>query len=119
MDDNEYKRLCAQPDVMHRPDVRASMLRLRRRRPELATLLARILETDAVPRPHPFTGGPDSDYLWLDLQQGDLDDIADAFAGLEIEICQSEDRDTSRGDLSTVARLHDLWRNAQSSRPAV
>ena len=114
MDDAEYARLCAQPDVMRRPALRATHARLRRSHPELAQALEAVLVGRPVPKPVEHDGGPDSDFLFLDLSDEEVDAITEAIGDMEASLAQDEA--TAGTELSTVTTLHDQWLKAESSR---
>jgi hypothetical protein len=115
VDDQEYKRLCAQPDVMKRSEIRATLTRLRRDHGPLAASLERIMSLRALAKPVNFQGSSENDYFYLDLSEDELEDIADALADLERALAMSG---TDASELAFVASLHDKWRDAESSRPA-
>ena len=115
MDDAEYRRLCSAPDVMRRTDIRATASRLRVREPKLARELDRILASDPVPKPLEHDAGPDTDYLWLDLDAEDVEGVHEALRDLESQLVQDPDADQTA--LTWVAELADRWNNAESSRP--
>ena len=116
MDDNEYRRLCSQPDVMRRSDVRATISRLQQSRPDLATRLASLLSSSPVPKPVGHEGGPETDFLWLDLADEDIDEIVSELADLEASLVLDE---APTQQLSDAGTLLDRWNAAESSRPAV
>lgn len=116
VDDQEYKRLCAQPDVMRRADLRATIARLGPQHAELRNALARVLASSPLQKPSGFQGGPENDYFYLDISEQDLFAIADVIADIEISLADSED---GSAELNFVAELHDTWRDKESSRPAV
>ena len=114
MDDEEYRRVCAAPDVLQRPDVRATYVRLRDRAPSLAAELERLLQSAPVPKPREHEGGPETDYLWLDVGPDVLEAIQDELHDQESELAQEPTAD--QRTLAWVAHLADLWNNADSSR---
>ena len=116
MDDNEYRRICAQPDVMRRSDVRATVARLRGVRPDLADRAAHLLGTVPVPKPAAHAGGSETDYLWLDLDPADIQEIVSELFDLETQ--QALD-DAPALQLGATASLLDRWNAAESTRPAV
>jgi hypothetical protein len=116
MDDAEYRRLCAAPDVMKRATLQATVARLRRRDPELADIVARVMTGQTVPRPTLHAGTRDDDFLYLDLEPGEIEAIHDALIDEEVEHAQKE---TLLGDSMAgyVSGLADVWRHAESVRP--
>ena len=114
MDDAEYKRLCAAPDVMSRTDLRATAIRLRDDRPDLAVLIDKVLRSEPVPKPARHTNGSESDFLWLDFSDDDLEAIHDALRDQEIALADDELSPTP--ELSFVAALAGKWNAAESSR---
>ena len=114
MDDAEYKRLCATPDVMSRPDLRATEVRLREAQPHLADEIARLLTTQPVPKPRLHESGPESDFIWLDLRDDDLEAIHDALRDQEVLLV--EKGEPYPPELSFVTSLADKWNAADSSR---
>jgi hypothetical protein len=116
MDENEYRRLCSQPDVMRRSDIRATVSRLQHSCPNLASRLAVVLSSPPVPKPVEHTGGPDTDFLWLDLAEGDIVEIMRELGNLEASLVID---DAPSQQLSDAGTLLDRWNAAESSRPAV
>lgn len=116
MDDQEYKRLCAQPDVMRRAEMRATMTRLKREHAPLAAALERVMGRPALPKPVGFQGSSENDYFYIDLSEDELDAIAEALEDMERSLAASGSDDS---ELAFVATLHDRWRDAESSRPGV
>lgn len=116
MDDREYKRVCAQPDVMRRAAIRATLARLKGRRSDLAMSLASLLGGPAIPKPPGHDSGADTDYLWLDLPSEQIDDIVSELGDLEASLAES---DAPAIEVSSTGTLLDLWNSAESSRPAV
>jgi hypothetical protein len=116
MDENEYRRLCSQPDVMRRSDIRATISRLQPSCPDLATQLAAVLSSPPVPKPVEHTGGPDTDFLWLDLAEEDIEEIMIELGNLEASLATD---DAPSQQLSDAGTLLDRWNAAESSRPAV
>ena len=114
MDDAEYAQRCARPDVMRRGDVRTTQSRLRQGRPDLAVRLERVLGSAAVAKPPRHTGGPESDFLPLDLSVAELEAVADAL--FELEASLVEDEQAAPSAASTAAALHSQWRRAASAR---
>ena len=114
MNDAEYRRLCAAPNVLRRADIRSTVARLREREPRLAEQLTQVLRSSPVPKPAEHQGGPETDYLGLDLSPEDIQSIVDALFDLEAELAQ--DPRTERSDLSSAAALVDLWNGAESTR---
>ena len=114
MDDEEYRRLCAAPDVLRRSEIRATHVRMAKRAPELATELERVLQSSPVPKPSQHEGGTDTDFLWLDLHADVLEAIVEELHDQETELAQEPT--TDRATLGWVAHLADLWAKAESSR---
>jgi hypothetical protein len=115
VDDNEYRQLCDRSDVMRRGDLRATFSRLEYARPDLAARLAALLSGPPVPKPSGHDGGPDTDFLWLDLATGEIEAILEAMAALEAALAESGAPNES---LSSAADLVDIWNGAESSRSA-
>jgi hypothetical protein len=113
MDENEYRRLCSQPDVMRRSDVRATISRLQHRNPDLAARLARLLSSPPVPKPIEHSGGADTEFLWLDLAEADIDEIVTELVDFEASLTVDE---APTQQLSEASALLDLWNEAESSR---
>ena len=116
MDDREYRRLCSQPDVMRRTDIRATISRLQESRPDLASRLSSLLSTSPVPKPLGHEGGADTDFLWLDLAEEEIDEIVRELADLEASLALDE---APVQQLTDAVTLVDRWDAAESSRPAV
>ena len=116
MDDQEYKRLCAQPDVMRRDQIRATAALLREPHPGLAMRVSGLLGAAALPKPQEHSGGAESDFFYIDLDVADLDAIVSALGDLEAQLAESG---APTDQLGWVARLLDRWNDADSSRPAV
>jgi hypothetical protein len=116
MDDAEYRRLCAAPDVMKREHILSTEARLRRTAPHLDDLLVRVLAGDTVPRPQRHDGTRDDDFLYLDLAPEEIEAIHDELRDEETRYAMQE---TMLGDASAgfVSRLADLWLSAESVRP--
>jgi hypothetical protein len=116
MDDAEYRRLCAAPDVMKRADLHATEARLRRTAPVLADLVVQVMAGQSVPKPELHDGTNDDDYLYLDLAPDEIDAIHDALRDEETSHAMQE---TMLGNASAgyVGRIADLWLNAESVRP--
>jgi hypothetical protein len=114
MDDQEYKRLCAQPDVMQRSVIRATIVRLKTAQPELAGVLEHILRASPLPKPLGYSGSSENDFFYLDLSESNLESIQEAIADVEVFLAQSGN---GSSELEFVASLHDKWRAAESSRP--
>jgi hypothetical protein len=113
LDDQEYKRLCAQPDVMRRADIRATAVRLHADQPQLASILEELLQHAPVPKPADFSGGEEADFFYLDLPAFIVEEIAEALADVERAVALANE---GTPELSFVAGLHDRWRAAESSR---
>jgi hypothetical protein len=67
MDDGEYERLCARPDVMRREEIRATVALLRERHNRLAARLSTLLLASPLPKPEGHSGGPgptSSTFIW-------------------------------------------------------
>ena len=116
MDDQEYKRLCAQPDVMRRDQIRATASLLADRHAELAARLSALLNAMPLSKPADHAGGRESDFFYLDLDAADLDDVVSALGDLEAELVESG---APADRLSLVGTLLGRWNEADSSRPAV
>lgn len=114
MDDEEYRRLCAAPDVLRRSVVRATYFRMRDRAPHLAAELERLLESSPVPKPVEHEGGVESDYLWLDVHPDTLEAVEEELHDQETDLAQDPAADSAT--LRWVAHLADLWTKAESSR---
>lgn len=114
MGDAEYRRLCSAPDVMRRADLRATASRLRVPEPRLTREFDRLLGSVPVPKPVEHDGGPDTDYLWLDLDADDVEVVHEALRNLESQLAQDPGADQIA--LMWVADLADRWNNAASSR---
>lgn len=115
LDDNDYRQLCDRPDVMRRGDVRATHSRLELDHPEIAARLSTLLNSVPVPKPPGHDGGPDTDFLWLDLAAEEIDAIVEALVALEAALAESGAPHVA---LSSAADLVDLWNVAVSSRSA-
>lgn len=102
MDDNNYRRLCAQPDVMRRGDIRATITRLATDQSQVAARLTAILSSPPVPKPAADDGGPDTDFLRLDLAAEDIETIVEALGKLEAILASS---DAPSAILSSAADL--------------
>ena len=113
MNDAEYRRLCAQPHVMRRTDIRATLTRLAEPRPELATRLHDLLASPPVPKPRGHDAGPDTDYLMIDLAQDEIEEIVDALGELETALALDEHTDEARA----AGTLLDRWNAAESANP--
>ena len=115
MDESEYKRRCAQPDVMKRADLHASEARLRKTVPALADLLIRVMAGQPVPKPSLHQGARDDDCLYLTLTPDEIEAIHDALRDEEVSYAIQE---TMLGDSSAgyVGRIADLWLKAESVR---
>lgn len=114
MDDEEYRRLCAAPNVMARRDLRATEVRLRGRRPDLADAVAAVLRSVPVAKPPKHDGGVEADYLWIDLAADQIEEIHEALREQETSLVQ--DGEPYQPELSFVADLADRWNEAESSR---
>ena len=114
MDDEEYRRLCAAPDVLRRAEIRATYFRMRDRAPHLAAELERLLQSAPVPKAAEHEGRAETDYLWLDLQPDTLEAIEEELHDQETELAQDPAADGAT--LRWVAHLADLWSAAESSR---
>ena len=116
MDEQEYKRICRQPDVMRRADLRATLRRLQDVRPDLAHELHAVLRASPVPQPVHHDGGRDTEFLWLDLAPKVIEEIVDELAALEADLVTEAQ---GSGVLEAAATLLDRWNAAESSRPAI
>jgi hypothetical protein len=114
MDDTEYRLLCAAPDVLRRTEVRATAAQLRDRAPHLAAELERLLRSTPVPKPREHQGRAEADFLWVDLDPADVEQIREALRDREVELAQDPEADGAT--LSWVAQLADRWNGAESSR---
>jgi hypothetical protein len=114
VDDAEYKRLCAAPDVMSRPDLRATEVRLREEHAHLAEVIATILGSRPLPKPSLHDAGGESDFLFLDLSAVDIEAIHDALRDQEALLV--EGGEPYPPELSFVVTLASKWNNAESSR---
>ena len=115
MDALNYKRLCAQPHVMRRTDIEATIRLLTRDHPELTARLAALLPRAPVPRPAEHAGGSEADYLFLDLDPHDVDALVTAIGAREASL---SDAVTDAEGLSLAGTLLDQWSRAESSRPS-
>ena|SRR5688500_10643274 len=113
MNDAEYRRLCTQPHVMRRTEVRATVMRLAEPRPDLAARLRTLLDSPPIPKPSGHDAGPDSDYLILDLEQDEIEDVVDALGDLESTLALDGHRDQARA----AGTLLDRWNAAESGKP--
>lgn len=100
---------------MKRADIRATASRLRGREPWLTRELDRLLESVPIPKPDLHDAGPDTDYLWLDLDADDVEGVHEALRDLENQLAQDPGADQTA--LTWVADLADRWNDAESSRP--
>ncbi len=116
MDDSDYKRLCAQPDVMRRSEIRAAAILIRPNHPDLASRLTTLLGTPPLPKPSGHQGGPDSDHLHLELDSDELELIVDALGDQEVSLSDAGEPAPS---ISQVGTLLDRSNQADSSRAAV
>ena len=113
MDDREYRRLCSQPDVTARGDLRATAVRLTDRRPDLAAEVQRLLAGSPVPRPSEHEGSRETDYLWLDISDETIEEIVDELGTLEADLVETG---APHRTVSVAAELLDRWNAAESSR---
>jgi hypothetical protein len=101
---------------MRRSDLRATISRLQHGRPDLADRLTMLLSSPPIRKPVEHTGGPDTDFLALDLAEEDIDEIVSELGDLETSLAMD---DAPSQLLSDVGALLDRWNTAESSRPAV
>ena len=116
MDESQYKRLCAQPDVMRRDSIRATAALVRENHAALAARLSALLAASPVPKPAGHSGGPESDFFYLDLDAAGLDEVATALGDLEAKLAETG---APADQISLAATLLDRWSKADRSRPAV
>jgi hypothetical protein len=116
MDEREYRRICSQPDVMRRSDLRATLHRLQGVRPDLTHELHALLRASPVPKPAHHDGGRDTEFLWLDLAPEVIQEIVDELAALEASLVAEGQ---GSGRLEAAATLLDRWNAAESSRPGI
>jgi hypothetical protein len=90
------------------------MTRLAAGCPDLAARSGAVLAGRPVPKPAAHAGGPETDFLPLDLAPGEVAAVAEALADLEIALAQADA--PPPGALSSAAALHDRWRRAESCR---
>jgi hypothetical protein len=67
-----------------------------------------------VPKPPAHHVGSDSDHLWLDLADSEVEAVHEALRDLEAELAQ--DPQAEESSIAWVATLADLWNEAESSR---
>jgi hypothetical protein len=93
-------------------------MRLRTTRPDLAALLEVLLLGAMLPKPAEHTGGPETDFLFLDLSNNEVEEITEAVGNLEVAVAMDTSppsRELAR-EFAAIAALHDQWLRAESSR---
>ena len=111
MDDAEYRRLCSQPDVMRRTEIRATLTRLTKSRPDLAERLEALLQSAPIPKPPGHDAGADTDYLAIHLTEDEIEAIVDALGDLESALALDGHHDQA----SAAGMLLDRWNAAESA----
>lgn len=110
MKDHEYRQLISRPDVMSRRDLEATARELRVEFPVLAARIDDILGGIPVLKPSAHSGGPETDFLYLQLTDAEIEAIYDIICDLEGLWAPSDDSDnTDRTKLNEIAALVDRW----------
>ena len=107
MTNEAYRALCARPDVLPRPVLRATAVRLASAHPELASAVQRLLAGAPVAKPPPHVGGPETDHFSIDLPDDQVDAVAEALFQLETDLAVADE--PPPGALRTAADLADRW----------
>jgi hypothetical protein len=88
-------------------------MRLMASRPDLAARLRALLDSPPIPKPSKHESGADSDYLILDLDQGEIEDVVDALGDLESTLALDGHLDQAEA----AGTLLDRWNAAESGKP--
>lgn len=99
---------------MSRPALRATAQLLRAQFPALADRIEAVAKGTPVQKPPKHTGGRESDFLYLDLTELEIEEVFEAVADIEVAHAGAATPDSAK--LSDIASLTDRWNGAESSR---
>lgn len=105
MNASRYRELCAAPSAFPRSTLEDSYGHLSAEKPDLATAVRGVLESDAIPKPRLHTGGKDSDFFVADLPARTVADIVDFLGAKESAAVIGDEPDLA----NRLATLLDAW----------
>ncbi len=107
MDVNEYRDLCARPDVLRRGELEETVSALRRLRSPDVRLLEEILEQPPIEKPVIHAAGSEADFFFVTLDADVVESIVDQLFEAEATAVPSGGETTP--EATRLAELVDLW----------
>ncbi len=104
---DEYKKLCNQPNVFSRSDLKFTERTLRAKNLSVALRISEFLENSPITKPKKHKGDKFTDYFLVVLPEPEAEIIIDAFTELEVE--NVEDDGTTTSLASFYAGMADKW----------
>ncbi len=111
MDVNEYKELCARPDVLQRGALEDTVRVLREARSPDARLVEEILRRAPIEKPVIHAAGAEADSFFVTLDADVVESIVEQLADAEAAAVSPAGGTTP--EANRMAELRDLWTRCQ------